>query len=1028
MALELEPIIAKYVAETDVESFKKTTQFARDNKKALEKEMVIKLQLDVLQIQKQIKDTMKSIKDATGQEKIKLELNLETLKSNLTEAKRQLQNYRNTWEVEMSRLQKKFNDVKLWLADIASWFLAWFWIQQAIQYLWDATQKAREFEKWMWLVNTVLNLNEQQTSKLSSEIKLLSDTYWVATWEIQKLVFEVASAGYQLETIPQLAELSLRWAVATWESATDIFNWVNAVIKAYGLQTADATIIADKFFQANVQGQLTVWELSREIQWVTGSARNLGVNINEVLAWFTMFTGVIGNASEVSTGLWRLFDSLGSPSAQALDVLNKYWISYKKLQDTIAKPIDQWGGYLNAVKMITDALDWNNLALWQVFNNVNAYKIASVIATKTNQDFATSIDWIANSTGALDKALQQMTETQDFQLKVAETQWNNFKITVWNVLLTAAWFLLKFGQYVSILASSVIPQAMAYLLFAFVNGLESIVKNAGIAWENIWIAISNWMWSLWSFVAQVFNVVVWQIEQLVNKWVWAMNKLVDMANKIPWVNISRLSNVSIARADASPSQSKDYKSFIGPEWLKSSRVLDNTISDLSASIKSLWDVGSTEVNKVLWDMKQDIVNQTKDLTKQIKDDQDKSNKKWGWGKQDQAKKEYELKKKSLEDQAILEIQAVKKSELLEIDKANKIIAINDKLTLDKKLLDDEYNKSTKNAIDIAVEWAKDIQKEAEKLQKKQEDVKKSGVEAYKDVNDEIIKSLDSMIKLQWAEDDLRDRFKDLKEEAKQMSQEVASAMQWLASDTQNSLLDRNVEIQKEILSIQKEQQSWDLSDNRRIELENSMNKLRAEQLQISQNTTEESRKQRDAYESLTKAEQILKDSAEKRLALEEKQAIIKSFQSSELWKSNIKFGENADGTLNASYTDQAGKIVEITDLKNIEYARDLANKQLSIEQGLKSVQDKQDKEQAMYETLNKNKQKIDKLYTDAFKAQIAIQVEQLQSLINKQRELNSLRWWSDGSTTTINKEQNNTFVTNSQVDFESQLREISRNI
>lgn len=128
MALDTEDIIARYVAETDVESFKKTTQFARDNKKVLEKEMTIKLQLDVLSIQAEIKKTTQAIKTASGQNKVNLELNLDTLKSNLTEAKRQLQNYRNTGDKELSRLQSKFNDV--------TWSLKGIWVSIKTAFSW----------------------------------------------------------------------------------------------------------------------------------------------------------------------------------------------------------------------------------------------------------------------------------------------------------------------------------------------------------------------------------------------------------------------------------------------------------------------------------------------------------------------------------------------------------------------------------------------------------------------------------------------------------------------------------------------------------------------------------------------------------------------------------------------------------------------------------------------------------------------------------------------------------------------------
>lgn len=83
-------------------------------------------------------------------------------------------------------------------------------------------------------------------------------------------------------------------------------------------------------------------------------------------------------------------------------------------------------------------MNGNNLALGKVFDNINAYKLATFVATLSTEDFKKSIDGITNSVGSMDKALEKMVNSEDFQLKVATQQWSNFKTSVGNVLLRVA--------------------------------------------------------------------------------------------------------------------------------------------------------------------------------------------------------------------------------------------------------------------------------------------------------------------------------------------------------------------------------------------------------------------------------------------------------------------------------------------------------------------------------------------------------------------------------------------------------------
>lgn len=119
--MALEKVQAQIVVETVVDESSKSAAeremkvFARDTKKELDKGFLLTLQIDKAKLALQLEETKKLLAQAKkdGDAKAALELTVKTdkLKSELTEAGRRLNNYQNTGDVSLSRLQAKFDSV-----------------------------------------------------------------------------------------------------------------------------------------------------------------------------------------------------------------------------------------------------------------------------------------------------------------------------------------------------------------------------------------------------------------------------------------------------------------------------------------------------------------------------------------------------------------------------------------------------------------------------------------------------------------------------------------------------------------------------------------------------------------------------------------------------------------------------------------------------------------------------------------------------------------------------------------------------
>lgn len=165
--------------------------------------------------------------------------------------------------------------------------------------------------------------------------------------------------------------------------------------------------------------------------------------------------------------------------------------------------------------------------------------------------------------------------------------------------------------------------------------------------------------------------------------------------------------------------------------------------------------------------------------------------------------------------------------------------------------------------------------------------------------------------------------------------------------------------------------------------------LLAERALIEKNTTEEQRKSQDFTEQTSKAQEILNKYEAKAAELEEKKAIAMEKQAIAKALSEGKKIESKeeDGELKARYEDETGKMVEVTNFKNIQYAQDLFNKSESIRLEKEEVEKKLLRETAATQNLINEKIRLDQEYTKIHNKEIDKQKGKVDELIAKYQAL-----------------------------------------
>lgn len=295
-------------------------------------------------------------------------------------------------------------------------------------------------------------------------------------------------------------------------------------------------------------------------------------------------------------------------------------------------------------------------------------------------------------------------------------------------------------------------------------------------------------------------------------------------------------------------------------------------------------------------------------------------------------------------------------------------------------------------------------------------------EAYKEIekaiddhNDEIEKAQKKVESLNKKYDELKNKAKDAFYEAKNAVKELDGQIESLWTDHHNKMIDIYQKNQDKIKEMERKNkrigeiakykslhewreysdEKWDV-DTKTKDIITYL-ELQEEKAKISEIMGEATIKEAEALNRLTDAEKEHQKYLEKRGELEykkasalEKQSIAEAF--SKQWEiintEDIKvFSTEVEGQLKARYQDETGKMVEIVDFKNIQYAQDLFNKSEAIRLEKEALEKKIADEKLANEELTMEKIRLDQYYTNIHAQEINKQKSKLDELIRKYHEL-----------------------------------------
>lgn len=269
------------------------------------------------------------------------------------------------------------------------------------------------FETAMRSANTMAGKSGDEFEALTGQITELSKTIPLAREELANGLYQVISNGVPEDNWIEFLTKSSRSAVGGIADLGETVTVTSTLIKNYGLEWDQAGNIQDKIQMTAKNGVTSFEQLAQALPRVSGSASQLGVSMDELMAVFATTTGVTGNTSEVSTQLAAVLNSLIKPSAEATKAANAMGIGFN------AASIQAAGGLENFLLGLDASIQeysaktgqLSQTIYGQLFGSAEAMRLLGSLTGEQKEKFSQNIGAMADSAGEIDAAFDNMAST-----------------------------------------------------------------------------------------------------------------------------------------------------------------------------------------------------------------------------------------------------------------------------------------------------------------------------------------------------------------------------------------------------------------------------------------------------------------------------------------------------------------------------------------------------------------------------------------------------------------------------------------
>jgi len=266
----------------------------------------------------------------------------------------------------------------------------------------QASKEALKFSRRMAEVSTLMPDAAPRDLKILEEgILDLSAELGFLTKDSVPALYQAISASVPRDNVLEFLKVAGKAAVGGVTSLENAVDGLTSVVNAYGLESKDASRVADIFFETVKRGKTTFSELSQGIGLVAPLANAAGVSIEELFGIIASLTKQGLRTDTALTGIRGTMTALLNPNEKLTALMAELATQGKNVEVKSA-------GALNVLKTISTAVNNDTKAIAKLIPNVRGLNAVLALLQKGGKGTKEDIDAMTKSLGASGAAFKKM--------------------------------------------------------------------------------------------------------------------------------------------------------------------------------------------------------------------------------------------------------------------------------------------------------------------------------------------------------------------------------------------------------------------------------------------------------------------------------------------------------------------------------------------------------------------------------------------------------------------------------------------
>lgn len=261
---------------------------------------------------------------------------------------------------------------------------------------------AADYENSVAKVYTIMDKQAMSTEQMSKNILDLSTSTGKSATELADAAYQALSASVATDKVAGFVEDAVKLSKAGFTETATAVDTLTTVINAYGYSADDAAMISNRLVQTQNKGKTTVDELASSMGNVIPTASAYNVSLDNLCSAYVIMTKQGINTANATTAINGMLTELADGGSTVAKVLQE------KTGKSFGQLMSDGATLGDVIQLLSDHVDGNSEAFANLWGNVRASKGALAIANAGAADFSGAMQDMANSTGLVDSALDDL--------------------------------------------------------------------------------------------------------------------------------------------------------------------------------------------------------------------------------------------------------------------------------------------------------------------------------------------------------------------------------------------------------------------------------------------------------------------------------------------------------------------------------------------------------------------------------------------------------------------------------------------